>query len=142
MTNYTPTFKGTLDYIWYTTANLSVNSVLGEVDQGYLDKVVGFPNAHFPSEYVVSPVLCVMYVVLMMMLRVLVTCVLCLNSASVHLGRRSPLARRRSSRSRPRAHTIEGSSCPARAPLLVLCGLYPVPDHGYRPLLFASARLL
>ena len=58
MTNYTPTFKGTLDYIWYTTANLSVNSVLGEVDQGYLDKVVGFPNAHFPSEYVVVLLLC------------------------------------------------------------------------------------
>lgn len=52
MTNYTPTFKGALDYIWYTTANLSVNAVLGDVDQGYLDKAVGFPNAHFPSEYV------------------------------------------------------------------------------------------
>jgi hypothetical protein len=29
-----------------------VNAVLGEVDKGYLEKVVGFPNAHFPSEYV------------------------------------------------------------------------------------------
>nr|VWP00751.1 Ubiquitin-conjugating enzyme E2 2 [Ganoderma boninense] len=53
MTNYTPTFKGALDYIWYTTSNLSVNAVLGDVDQSYLDKAVGFPNAHFPSEYVV-----------------------------------------------------------------------------------------
>jgi CCR4-NOT transcription complex subunit 6 len=51
MTNYTPGFQGVLDYIWHTTANLSVTSLLGEVDTGYLSKVVGFPNAHFPSEY-------------------------------------------------------------------------------------------
>lgn len=49
-TNYTPSFRGVIDYIWYTTANLSVNAVLGGVDKNYLDKVVGFPNAHFPSE--------------------------------------------------------------------------------------------
>ena len=54
MTNYTPSFKGAIDYIWYSASNLSVNSVLGEVDPGYLDKVVGFPNAHYPSEYVAS----------------------------------------------------------------------------------------
>jgi hypothetical protein len=41
-----------IDYVWYTGANLSLNGVLGEVDKGYLEKVVGFPNAHFPSEYV------------------------------------------------------------------------------------------
>ena len=52
MTNFVPTFQGGIDYIWYSTNNLSVNSVLGPVDQGYLDKVVGFPNAHFPSECV------------------------------------------------------------------------------------------
>ncbi|KAI0666027.1 Endonuclease/exonuclease/phosphatase [Trametes maxima] len=51
MTNFTPSFRGVLDYIWYSTANLSVNSVLGEVDPGYIDKVVGFPNAHFPSDH-------------------------------------------------------------------------------------------
>ncbi|TFY60101.1 hypothetical protein EVJ58_g5361 [Rhodofomes roseus] len=50
ITNYTPSFQGPLDYIWYSTANLSVNAVLGEVDNSYLQKVVGFPNAHFPSE--------------------------------------------------------------------------------------------
>ena len=50
MTNFVPTFIGGIDYIWYSTANLSVNSVLGPVDQSYLDKIVGFPNAHFPSE--------------------------------------------------------------------------------------------
>jgi CCR4-NOT transcription complex subunit 6 len=54
MTNYTPSFQGVIDYIWYSGANLGVNAVLGQVDSGYLEKVVGFPNAHFPSEYVVS----------------------------------------------------------------------------------------
>lgn len=52
MTNYTPSFQGVIDYVWYSGANLSVNGVLGEVDKMYLEKVVGFPNAHFPSEYV------------------------------------------------------------------------------------------
>ncbi|KAF8149473.1 Endonuclease/exonuclease/phosphatase [Crassisporium funariophilum] len=52
-TNYTPSFQGVIDYIWYSTANVGVNSVLGEVDRGYLEKVVGFPNAHFPSDHIV-----------------------------------------------------------------------------------------
>jgi CCR4-NOT transcription complex subunit 6 len=50
MTNFTPTFEATIDYIFYTPRNLKVTSVLGDVDRDYLDKVVGFPNAHFPSE--------------------------------------------------------------------------------------------
>lgn len=50
VTNYTPGFKGTLDYIWYTNNTLDVMSLLGGVSQDYLDKVVGFPNPHFPSE--------------------------------------------------------------------------------------------
>ena len=50
LTNYTPSFQGVIDYIWYTTPSLNVVSLLGEVDQSYLSKVVGFPNAHFPSE--------------------------------------------------------------------------------------------
>lgn len=50
LTNYTPSFQGVLDYIWYSAGNVAVNAVLGEVDKGYLEKVVGFPNAHFPSE--------------------------------------------------------------------------------------------
>jgi CCR4-NOT transcription complex subunit 6 len=54
MTNFTPTFKGAIDYIWYSTPNLAVNAVLGDVDKVYLEKAVGFPNAHFPSEYVLS----------------------------------------------------------------------------------------
>jgi len=52
MTNYTPSFKDAIDYIFYSTSNLSVNAVLGEVDKSYLEKVVGFPNAHFPSDHI------------------------------------------------------------------------------------------
>jgi CCR4-NOT transcription complex subunit 6 len=52
LTNVTPGFQGMLDYVWYSAGNLGLNAVLGEVDKGYLEKVVGFPNAHFPSEYV------------------------------------------------------------------------------------------
>jgi CCR4-NOT transcription complex subunit 6 len=53
LTNYTPSFHGAIDYIWYSTATLSVNAVLSEVDRSYLEKVVGFPDAHNPSECVV-----------------------------------------------------------------------------------------
>ncbi|KAE9403927.1 hypothetical protein BT96DRAFT_989906 [Gymnopus androsaceus JB14] len=49
-TNYTSSFSGVLDYIWYSSANLALNAVLGEVDPVYLSKAVGFPNVHFPSE--------------------------------------------------------------------------------------------
>lgn len=52
MTNYTAGFQGCLDYIWYSSANLAVNAVMGEVDKSYLEKVVGFPNAHFPSDHI------------------------------------------------------------------------------------------
>lgn len=55
MTNFTPTFAATIDYIFYTPRNLKVTSVLGDVDKEYLDKIVGFPNAHFPSECVGPP---------------------------------------------------------------------------------------
>jgi CCR4-NOT transcription complex subunit 6 len=50
MTNYTPSFQGVLDYVWYSGQNLALNAVLGEVDKTYLEKQVGFPNANFPSE--------------------------------------------------------------------------------------------
>jgi len=49
-TNHTPGFQGVIDYIWFSTQNLTVNAVFGEVDTQYLEKVIGFPNAHFPSE--------------------------------------------------------------------------------------------
>lgn len=49
-TNYTPDFKGVLDYIWSTTNTLQVMSLLGPIDKQYLSKVIAFPNPHFPSE--------------------------------------------------------------------------------------------
>ncbi|KAF8520339.1 Endonuclease/exonuclease/phosphatase [Hysterangium stoloniferum] len=52
LTNYTPSFQGVIDYIWHTAGNLTVTSLLGEVEAGYLSKVVGFPNAHFPSDHI------------------------------------------------------------------------------------------
>ncbi|KAJ7680654.1 glucose-repressible alcohol dehydrogenase transcriptional effector [Mycena polygramma] len=52
MTNVTPGFHGILDYVWYSPANLILNSVVGEIDKMYLEKVVGFPNPHFPSDHI------------------------------------------------------------------------------------------
>ncbi|KAI9442257.1 glucose-repressible alcohol dehydrogenase transcriptional effector [Lactarius indigo] len=52
LTNYTPGFHGAIDYIWYSTSTLSVNAVLSEVDRRYLEKVVGFPDAHNPSDHI------------------------------------------------------------------------------------------
>lgn len=50
-TNYTPTFVGVLDYIWYATNALQVSGLLGDVDPEYLQRVPGFPNWHFPSDH-------------------------------------------------------------------------------------------
>ncbi|QRW07862.1 cytochrome P450 family protein [Ceratobasidium sp. AG-Ba] len=52
VTNYTPSFKGGIDYIFYGSENLEVGAVLGEIDKDYLSKCAGFPNAHFPSDHV------------------------------------------------------------------------------------------
>ncbi|KZW00190.1 hypothetical protein EXIGLDRAFT_604572 [Exidia glandulosa HHB12029] len=52
MTNYTPGFVGVLDYVWYSSQTVTATAVLGEVDPNYLSKVVGFPNAHFPSDHI------------------------------------------------------------------------------------------
>ena len=46
LTNYTPSFQGIIDYIWYGSGNLAVNAVLG-VNGTYLRKVVGLPNFSF-----------------------------------------------------------------------------------------------
>lgn len=52
MTNFTPTFAAAIDYVFYTPRTMKVTSVLGDVDKAYLDKTVGFPNAHFPSDHI------------------------------------------------------------------------------------------
>ncbi|KAI0471042.1 glucose-repressible alcohol dehydrogenase transcriptional effector [Xylariaceae sp. FL0804] len=51
-TNYTPTFSGVIDYIWYTTNTLDVVELLGPPDQEYLKRVPGFPNYHFPADHI------------------------------------------------------------------------------------------
>ncbi|KAL9605824.1 MAG: hypothetical protein Q9179_001010 [Wetmoreana sp. 5 TL-2023] len=51
LTNYTPTYSGVIDYIWYSANALQVRGVLGDVDLDYLSKVPGFPNHHFPSDH-------------------------------------------------------------------------------------------
>lgn len=50
ITNYTPQFKGALDYIWYANNALDIVSLLGGLNNDYIKKMVGFPNAHYPSE--------------------------------------------------------------------------------------------
>jgi len=51
-TNYTPGFMGMIDYIWYSTNLLETISLLGDVDRKYMDRIPGFPNAHFPSDHI------------------------------------------------------------------------------------------
>lgn len=50
-TNYTSGFQGVIDYIWYSTNALQVAELLGDVDHEYMQRVPGFPNAHFPSDH-------------------------------------------------------------------------------------------
>ncbi|KAJ2159076.1 Glucose-repressible alcohol dehydrogenase transcriptional effector [Coemansia sp. RSA 552] len=52
LTNLTPTFRGTIDYIWYTTGTLVPTGLLGEVDEDWVSQTVGFPNAHIPSDHI------------------------------------------------------------------------------------------
>jgi len=51
-TNYTPTFKGTIDYIWYNAPTMVVNGLLGNLDSAYLNKNMGFPSCHHPSDHI------------------------------------------------------------------------------------------
>lgn len=51
-TNFTPPFKGIIDYIWYSTQNLVTCGILSHVDREYCKQYVGFPNAHHPSDHI------------------------------------------------------------------------------------------
>ena len=51
-TNYTPTFTGVIDYIWYSANTLDAVEVLGPPDYEYLKRVPGFPNYHFPADHI------------------------------------------------------------------------------------------
>ena len=50
-TNWTPDFREVIDYVWYSTNSLQVSGLLGAVDAGYMSRVPGFPNYHFPSDH-------------------------------------------------------------------------------------------
>ncbi|KAJ2308647.1 Glucose-repressible alcohol dehydrogenase transcriptional effector [Coemansia sp. RSA 2706] len=52
LTNHSPTFNGTIDYIWYTTGTLVPTGLLGEVDREWVAQTVGFPNPHIPSDHI------------------------------------------------------------------------------------------
>jgi CCR4-NOT transcription complex subunit 6 len=51
-TNYTPGFKGVIDYVWFDSEAMTVSGVLGGVDREYMKNVVGFPNWHHPSDHI------------------------------------------------------------------------------------------
>ncbi|KAI8910995.1 Endonuclease/exonuclease/phosphatase [Gorgonomyces haynaldii] len=50
-TNFTPGFKGLIDYIWYSN-NCQLTGLLSGVDREYCEKQVGFPNPHHPSDHI------------------------------------------------------------------------------------------
>ncbi|SCU90945.1 LADA_0F07228g1_1 [Lachancea dasiensis] len=51
-TNLSPLFTSVIDYIWYSPQALRVRGVLGEIDQEYTSKFIGFPNDKFPSDHI------------------------------------------------------------------------------------------
>jgi len=51
-TNWTPQFKGVIDYIFYDTKSLQIVGLLGNVDKDYCSRHVGFPNWHHPSDHI------------------------------------------------------------------------------------------
>lgn len=50
-TAFTPLFKETIDYIFYSDA-LRLTSVLSPVEEEYAERTVGLPNIHFPSDHI------------------------------------------------------------------------------------------
>lgn len=50
-TNFTPSFRDVIDYIFYGNG-LVLTSVLSCVENEYADGVVGLPNIHFPSDHI------------------------------------------------------------------------------------------
>lgn len=50
-TNFTPTFKETIDYIFYSRG-LSLISILSPVEDEYTESTIGLPNIHFPSDHI------------------------------------------------------------------------------------------
>jgi CCR4-NOT transcription complex subunit 6 len=51
-TNYTEDFKGTLDYIWYTTDSLAVLAISQVDEEGQLTQETALPSSTRPSDHV------------------------------------------------------------------------------------------
>jgi len=51
-TTFTPSYAEVIEHIFYTSNSLSVLGLLGGVEKEYMSRVVGFPNAHFPSDHI------------------------------------------------------------------------------------------
>lgn len=51
-TNYTPDFRQTIDWVFYSMSSMQVKGVLGEIDPEYMRRVPGFPNYYFPSDHI------------------------------------------------------------------------------------------
>ena len=50
-TNYTPSFKETIDYIFYSEG-LTLTGVLSPIEDDYSNKCIGLPSIHFPSDHI------------------------------------------------------------------------------------------
>lgn len=50
-TNYTPTFKEIIDYIFYSDG-LVLTGVMSPIEDEYAEKCVGLPSIHFPSDHI------------------------------------------------------------------------------------------
>lgn len=50
-TNYTASFRGVIDHVWYSTNSLEVVGLLGAVEPSYLRRIPGFPTWWFPSDH-------------------------------------------------------------------------------------------
>lgn len=50
-TNFTPTFKEVIDYIFYTEG-MNLVGVISPVEDEYTERTIGLPNIHFPSDHV------------------------------------------------------------------------------------------
>lgn len=51
-TNFTPGFKGIIDYIWHNDKLVPICS-LGPIDEEYASKIVGTPTHHYPSDHLI-----------------------------------------------------------------------------------------
>jgi len=55
-TNWTPGFRGVIDYIWGN--GLRIEGVLGGMDPDYANACIGFPNSNVPSDHIPIMIQC------------------------------------------------------------------------------------